>query len=788
MSSDETKKEQIRTPLSEPPTVVSDTSPDAAGSLEEGYIMQSGKTVAEFMNEKSIGDGISLGEDVAGESLNDAGYKERYAVGRILAEGGMGMVLNAKDQNCRRHVAMKVVQNGKNAADDQILRFIVEAQVTAQLEHPSIVPVYELSVDDRGNVFYTMKLVKGATLVDILDKIKAGDPAVIAKYSLYRLSNILLKVCDAVAFAHSKGVIHRDLKPENIMIGDFGEVLLMDWGLAKMLNKVSITSDLTEADGGATDEPEDESRMFEGIDSLVLDQQISDSIKTLDGQIKGTPGFMSPEQVAAKGGNIDERTDVYSLGAILYNILTLSVPISAGSIRQIIIKILRGDIVPPFDLNADYTFPHCPQGKIPSSLSAISMKAMSSSREERYKNVQEFQQDIEKFLGGYATSLEEPSWFQVLKLLIKRRKTEVSIIAVSLVILVTVVTGFMFKIVEAKNVAEANLEKFLTEQTARKEISRKLLATAIESLKSSNPGLQDLKYRYSITENEFSLKLSGNSKLLNISPLAELPLTSLDLGSTSVSDIRVLKKMPLKRLSLANTGVKNLRTLANSGITHLDISNTKVNSLQAIAELPLVSLRIAGIPVTDLSDLETVGLKRLTIDSDQTASFYALINLTLDHLSIINAKSSDVRILKKTGLMSLELHGRHLKNLDELKEMPLKMLSLVATDIQDLSPLSGMPLESLRIYKGKIKEINVISTLMLEELTLEKCYYIQDLTPIAECPTLERVLVPSHVRDIDFLRDHPNLKIIANNIDDYNRGQPASEFWQNRVQAPPVEN
>ena len=158
-----------------------------------------------------------------------------YAMGQEVARGGMGAILQAKDLNIERTVAMKVTLK-EAVADSLILRrFTQEAKLTGQLEHPNIVPVHDLSVDEQGRPFYTMKFVKGVTLLEILAQIRAGDTATISQYSLAHLLTIYQKVCDAVAFAHSKQVIHRDLKPANIMVGEYGEVLVMDWGLAKVV-------------------------------------------------------------------------------------------------------------------------------------------------------------------------------------------------------------------------------------------------------------------------------------------------------------------------------------------------------------------------------------------------------------------------------------------------------------------------------------------------------------------------------------------------------------------------
>ena len=175
--------------------------------------------------------------------------------------------------------------------------------MTGQLEHPGIVPVHQLGVDAQGRLFYAMKLVRGTTLGEIIKRLQAGEPVAVAKYPLGTLLTIFLKVCDAVAFAHSRGVLHRDLKPENVMVGEYGEVLVMDWGLAKVVGAEK---------GEARPVPTGSGRLGPASPAL-----------TLDGQILGTPAYMAPEQARGEIGSLDGRTDVYSLGAILYTLLVL---------------------------------------------------------------------------------------------------------------------------------------------------------------------------------------------------------------------------------------------------------------------------------------------------------------------------------------------------------------------------------------------------------------------------------------------------------------------------------
>lgn len=346
---------------------------------------------------------------------------DRYKVEGAFAHGGMGAVLRARELNIGRTVAMKVILKDKQASPEHLQRFLQEARLTGRLEHPNIVPVHELGHDEQGKPYYTMKFVQGKTLHEILGRIKGGDVDTLAHYSLGQLLTIFQKVCDAVAFAHSRGVIHRDLKPENIMVGDYGEVLVMDWGLATMVhNQQPVTSDT----------PTD----------LDLNADV-DVVHTMDGSVMGTPQFMSPEQADGKVGEMDGRTDIFLLGGILYNILTLRPPVSGRSVTEFLQKIRSGDIPAPTSFNPresklrartqsgatqqstpPVSLRHCPGNKVPESLSAVAMKALAQKKADRYQTVIELQKDVEAYQGGFATTAEHASVPKLVLLMVRRNR------------------------------------------------------------------------------------------------------------------------------------------------------------------------------------------------------------------------------------------------------------------------------------------------------------------------------------------------------------------------------
>ena len=243
----------------------------------------------------------------------------RYRVDGVLGSGGMGTVYRVWDETLRRSLAMKVMRPAATDEPSQdaraLGRFVEEAQITGQLEHPGIVPVHELGIDDDGQVFFAMRRLSGNELKVELDAL-AGLSGSERDSAVARVLTSLLKACDAVAYAHSKGVLHRDIKPANIMLGRFGEVYVVDWGLAKVLgSKERHRERLTPQHDGSVADLQLERDVIPSTGS-------SSMLHTLDGSVLGTPAFMPPEQGRGEIDALDETSDVYSMGAVLYNTLT----------------------------------------------------------------------------------------------------------------------------------------------------------------------------------------------------------------------------------------------------------------------------------------------------------------------------------------------------------------------------------------------------------------------------------------------------------------------------------
>lgn len=337
--------------------------------------------------------GIADSSVLANDEVEDRRLGSRYTLLRKLGQGGLGVVWLARDQNLQRYVAIKEINRGVASDDVAIEHFRREAEITGRLEHPGIVPVYQYGEDEgSGKAFYVMRFLGKRTLQDAIaeyhERREVGndDPML-----LHRLLTALINVCNSVGHAHSRKVIHRDLKPDNVALDEFGQVTLLDWGLA-MINEASGMYEVN----GRT-EPGD----LHSVGSTQV------------GRVLGTPLYMAPEQAAGRLDEVDELTDVYALGGMLYAILTGVAPHqasmekvdSSSNLSDIMSEIVSGTVVPPRDVLPS----------VPPELNAVCMKALSNKRYLRYESAAELEEEIQRFIAGTPVEAYKPPRKQRIK-------------------------------------------------------------------------------------------------------------------------------------------------------------------------------------------------------------------------------------------------------------------------------------------------------------------------------------------------------------------------------------
>ncbi len=293
---------------------------------------------------------------------------ERYRMMGILGAGGMGQVDHVWDDDLMRGLALKRLRPDLRRSPRLLSQFLWEARITAHLDHPGIVPLHELGMTNDGELYFTMKKVEGTSLEDALAGVVAGDPAWKERLTLSRRLRIFVSICDALAFAHERGVLHRDLKPANVMLGEHGEVLVMDWGLALPL-------------------PSEAGQRLERLRPDGFHESAS----------SGTPIYMSPEQ--ARGEPLDQRSDVYTLGAVLYEMVTLARPYEGATLSEGLAKVQNGEARPLAEVKSDLS----------PSLTAVITRAMSVAPADRYESVAELRRDVELVIEGRTPTAEAAS-------------------------------------------------------------------------------------------------------------------------------------------------------------------------------------------------------------------------------------------------------------------------------------------------------------------------------------------------------------------------------------------
>jgi serine/threonine-protein kinase len=369
----------------------------------------------------------------------------RYRILRPHAKGGLGEVFVAEDCELHREVALKEIQSEHAQDSHSRSRFLLEAEITGGLEHPGVVPVYGLGRYDDGRPFYAMRFVKGDSLKEAIKRFHdadvAGRDASERRLALRQLIGRFIDVCNAVAYAHSRGVLHRDLKPGNVMLGKYGETLVVDWGLAKPVGRPESAGAIAEA----TLRPSSGS-------GVALTQM---------GSAIGTPAFMSPEQAAGRLDQMSAASDVYSLGATLYCLLTGRAPVESKDVGAVLAAVQKGEFPPPRQIKRD----------VSPALEAVCLKAMALQPEARYPSPRALADDLEHWLADEPVTAYREPWVARLARWGRRHRPLVTGAAALLLTAVAALTVSLVVVNREKDRAErARASEALARQRTRQAL------------------------------------------------------------------------------------------------------------------------------------------------------------------------------------------------------------------------------------------------------------------------------------------------------------------------------
>ena len=579
-------------------------------------------------------------KDSTSETNKSITIPQGYELGDVLGKGGMGLIQEANDVSFGRSIAMKsLLKSSDIAMRDQ---FVEEAQITAQLEHPNVPPIYAIGQTEHGNVFLAMKKLEGNDLSHLIEKNK-----ILTEQEIYTFIDALIKVSNALSFAHSRGVIHRDLKPENIWIEKDGGALLLDWGIAKYTGKT---------ENNAIDD-----------DPIFSDRSENKLNLTMEGTIKGTPGYMAPEQARGEMDKIDARTDIFAIGATLYECLTGYKPIDTPNISMALLNTAAAKILP------------MPK-YLPTELKAICLKALSQEQSNRYQSIKEFANDLKLYRDGFSVSAKKDSVPQQLYKIYKRNPLLIKVYAAFSSVLFSTIAVAIWAGIQA----ETQLE-ILEEKTKVKNIALKKEAVAITTFKET-------------TETE----KRDNAAAI---PALETQI-KIDLKNWNVT--QALKNVDLL-LSASENSPKHIELKNNILLTQKQHSDYEKSSLfNKFANQPALAQFFAT--KTQLVDgynkiLKTKKLPLVKIDRKTNLISWEL-----------------VRQKKKKNKLKVD-------NIDFMAGWKLDSLK-IPTNISDISALKGMPLQYLNISNSNVVDLSPLENMSINTLIISRCKNLTDLTPL----------------------------------------------------------
>jgi serine/threonine protein kinase len=665
-------------------------------------------------------------------SLKDSAA--RYREIEKIAEGGEKKITLVHDYRLDRRIAMARAVRNKGPQD--LEQFLREARLTANLAHPNIMPVYNMGLDDDGEPFFSMELVPGDSLKAIIRKLQDSEGAYTEDYPRETLLNIFLKICDAIAYAHSRNVLHLDIKPDNIRVGEFGEVFVCDWGLARVM---------TDAED------------YNGDDSIALDGDILNDM-TLSGTVKGTPGFMAPEQTEAYGEKTP-ATDIYALGALLYMLLTYKLPVEGKSANELISNTRAGKVIPIKKRKAER--------RVPRGLAAVVMKALSPEPEKRYKSAVALRLDIARFLSGHPTKAERAGLITRISLALQRHSRIAFLLIFFLILLAFVVSGNLAAVshekaeaVTARNIAEKNrMEAELARRTAEenRRAAENAWKTAVKNREEADAARKKAEDNFALFKKEQQHKEALG---LELGEAVSYTVRSRDFVSAP-SMVRLLET----GLSESVDTVKRQHLYEQKGILHFVLSEfnaankcfDQAGKSKRIGQLKELSKKYAKLKPDDsmrLTDNQLAELFKESDSANQMTLFYlyyhhmrnrpasakpedyvALAGAVLDKLNYTrHSEGHPLRLEPTEGgyymnlsgypytVYSINIIGVYRRNV--LEPLGLAFLDISNSKMEHLYELWGMRLKELHMggvpigNKSASSFVNQVSPFELAKITL----------------------------------------------------------------------
>ena len=634
--------------------------------------------------------------------------KEIYSNFSPYSEGGLKIIELCHNSQTNRKVAMATLKDYDD--ENKVEVFLREAKLNAALQHPNIVPVYNIGINDKGP-WFTMKFIAGRSLQEIIDDLKGIQSSEYA--DLNTRLDIFLKVCDAIAYAHSLGVIHLDIKPDNIRISKYGDVVLCDWGLADV--EATCCDEL----------------LLEYCSILNHDVQNH----TLFGTVKGSPGYMAPEQTALLKMRKGFHTDCFSLGCLLYSLLTYERPFKGESLEEILDNTAKCDFPKPSMINKE----------VPDSLEAVCLKAMSLKPEDRYENIESLQKEIQAYRNGFATKAEDASFWKALKLLYLRHRTLslVSILAFLLLLFSAIITFSHLTLSQRsalqlaeKMSLEAEYHRKINKESAplffeRAEIAFKThylddalnFVTSAVELDESMKSAWLLKGKLHFINGEFIETINSIKK-------AENDHHIINLSETFKEYQKPGKKLPisvyLEILDILNK--KKDYDIFGKMVHKIVYSNINIDDRINFCK-KIILMRNPHRKKSALNFQFDVKTGHLDI-SDNRWLRYCLCLQNFPAKSINASKTGLFNTIgfKSQKLTSLDISSTNIIELKTLENKNLKVLKIANCGIPNLSPLYGSPLEVLDIRNTGIRSLNFFPEFKsLKEIQVNKGQFNKSL-------------------------------------------------------------